>query len=334
MPRSSPLPACLRAIALAAAALLVAAPAVRAQDKITNGTNWKAEAEHGGYYQAVAAGIYAKFNLDVTIRQGGPSVDNTLLLASGRIDFTMGGNNDEAFVFAQKGLPFLAIASMFQKDPQVIISHPGVGNDTLPALKGKKILVGKSGLQTYYPYLKKRYGFTDDMVLPYNFNPQPFLADKNLSMQGYVTSEPFAVMQAGVQPVIHLLADYGYQTYSTTLETSLKLITEKPELVQRFVDASILGWKDYLYGDSKLGDALIKKDNPDITDAQLAYSREAMIKYGIVDSGDSKTLGIGAMTAARWKAAFDDAVSFGVYPPTMDWQKAFSLQFVNKKVGL
>jgi NitT/TauT family transport system substrate-binding protein len=318
---------------ISVAALLMATPAP-AQDKVTKGTNWKAEAEHGGYYQAVAAGIYAKFNLDVTIRQGGPNVDNTLLLASGRIDFTMGGNNDEAFAFAAKGLPFLAVASMFQKDPQVIISHPGVGNDTLPALKGKKILVGKSGLQTYYPYLKRRFGFTDDMVLPYNFNPQPFLADKSLSMQGYATSEPFAVMKAGVQPVVHLLADYGYETYSTTIETSLKLVTEKPDLVQRFVDASILGWKDYLYGNPTPGNALIKKDNPEMTDEQLEFSRQAMIKYGIVDSGAAKTLGIGTMNAERWKHAFDDAVALGVYDAKMDWQKAYTLQFVNKKVGL
>jgi NitT/TauT family transport system substrate-binding protein len=246
----------------------------------------------------------------------------------------MGGNNDEAFSFASKGLPFLAVASMFQKDPQVIISHPGVGNDTLPALKGKKILVGKSGLQTFYPYLKKRFGFTDDMVLPYNFNAQPFLADKNLSMQGYATSEPFAVMKAGVQPVVHLLADYGYETYSTTLETSLKLVTEKPDLVQRFVDASILGWKDYLYGNPKPGNELIKKDNPEMTDEQLEFSRQAMIKYGIVDSGQAKTLGIGAMNEQRWRHAFDDAVALGIYPANMDWQKAFTLQFVNKKVGL
>ncbi len=320
-------------MAASMAALIGSAPAL-AQDKVTKGTNWKAEAEHGGYYQAVAAGIYAKFNLDVTIRQGGPNVDNTLLLASGRIDFTMGGNNDEAFAFAQKGLPFLAVASMFQKDPQAILSHPGQGNDTLAALKGKKILVGKSGLQTFYPYLKRRFGFTDDMVLPYNFNAQPFLADKSLSMQGYVTSEPFAVMKAGVQPVVHLLADSGYETYSTTIETSLKLVTEKPDLVQRFVDASILGWKDYLYGNPKPGNDLIKKDNPEMTDDQLEFSRQAMIKYGIVDSGEAKTLGIGAMNTERWKHAFDDAVALGIYPATMDWQKAFSLNFVNKKVGL
>jgi NitT/TauT family transport system substrate-binding protein len=309
-------------------------PSAGALDKVIKGTNWKAQAEHGGYYQAVAAGIYAKYGLDVTIRQGGPQVDHNLLLLSGRIDFTMGGNCDSAFNFANKNLPFRAVASIFQKDPQIIMSHPGQGHDTLPALKGKRILIGKGGLVSFYPYLMKRFGFTEDMVIPYTFNPAPFLADKTLSQQGYVTAEPFPVMRQGVQPVIHLLADYGYSTYSTTIEVGQRLIDEKPDLVQRFVDASILGWKDYLYGDPAPGNALIKKDNPDMTDEQIKFSIEALKKYGIVDSGDAKTLGIGAMTDARWRQAFDDAVSLGIYPANMDFAKAYTTRFVNKRVGL
>ena len=129
-------------------------------------------------------------------------------------------------------------------------------------------------------------------------------------------------------------ADNGYRTYSTTIEVSQKLIDEKPDLVQRFVDASILGWKDYLYGNPAPGNALIKKDNPDMTDDQIAFSIEAMKKYGIVDSGDAKTLGIGAMTDKRWKEAFDDAQALGVYAPGTDYTKAYTTRFVNKKVGM
>jgi NitT/TauT family transport system substrate-binding protein len=320
-------------IVVAALAALFASP-VSAQDKVTKATNWKAQAEHGGYYQAVATGIYAKYGLDVTIRQGGPNVDNNLLMLAGRIDFNMGGNSDSVFAFAEKNIPFRAVAAIFQKDPQILMSHPGVGNDSLAALKGKKILVSKAGVVSYYPYLKKMFGFTDDMVVPYTFNIAPFLADKQLSQQGYATSEPYAAIKAGVNPVVHLLADNGYRTYSTTIEVSQKLIDEKPDLVQRFVDASILGWKDYLYGNPAPGNVLIKKDNPDMTDDQIAFSIEAMKKYGIVDSGDAKTLGIGAMTDKRWKEAFDDAQALGVYAPGTDYTKAYTTRFVNKKVGM
>ncbi len=320
-------------VAAALAALAAASPA-SAQDKVTKATNWKAQAEHGGYYQAVANGTYAKYGLDVTIRQGGPNIDNNLLMLAGRVDFNMGGNSDSVFAFVEKNIPFRAVAAIFQKDPQILMSHPGVGNDTLTALKGKKVLISKAGLVSFYPYLKKLFGYTDDMVVPYTFNMAPFLADKQMSQQGYATSEPFAAIKAGVNPVVHLLADNGYRTYSTTIEVSQKLIDEKPDLVQRFVDASILGWKDYLYGNPAPGNALIKKDNPDMTDEQIAFSIEAMKKYGIVDSGDAKEFGIGAMTDKRWKEQFDDAASLGVYPANMDFTRAYTTKFVNKKVGM
>ena len=321
-------------IVAAALAAFVAASPASAQDKVTKATNWKAQAEHGGYYQAVANGTYAKYGLDVTIRQGGPNIDNNLLMLAGRVDFNMGGNSDSVFAFVEKNIPFRAVAAIFQKDPQILMSHPGVGNDTLAALKGKKVLISKAGLVSFYPYLKKLFGYTDDMVVPYTFNMAPFLADKQMSQQGYATSEPFAAIKAGVTPVVHLLADNGYRTYSTTIEVSQKLIDEKPDLVQRFVDASILGWKDYLYGNPAPGNALIKKDNPDMTDEQIAFSIEAMKKYGIVDSGDAKEFGIGAMTDKRWKEQFDDAAALGVYPANMDFTKAYTTRFVNKKVGM
>jgi NitT/TauT family transport system substrate-binding protein len=321
-------------VVAALAALAALASPANAQDKVVKSTNWKAQAEHGGYYQAVAKGIYAKYGLDVTIRQGGPQIDNNLLMLAGRVDFNMGGNSDSVFAFVEKDLPFRAVAAIFQKDPQIIMSHPGVGNDTLPALKGKRILISKTGLVSFYPYLKKLYGFTDEMVVPYTFNLAPFLADKQMSQQGYATAEPFQAIRAGVKPVVHLLADYGYRTYSTTIEVSQKLIDEKPELVQRFVDASILGWKDYIFGDPTPGNVLIKKDNPDMTDDQIAFSIEAMKHHGIVDSGDTKTLGIGAMTDKRWKEQFDDAVSLGLYKPSMDYTKAYTTKFVNKRVGM
>lgn len=316
------------------AVALLAAGAVQAQDKVTFGTNWRAQAEHGGWYQAVGAGIYKKHGLDVEIRQGGPQVNHPQLLAAGRIDFNMGTNSFESLNYAESGVPMITVASLFQKDPQILMAHPGMGLDNMAALKGKPILVSKTAVTTYWQFLKVAYGFTDDQIRPYTFNLGPFLADKNSIQQGYVSSEPLAAIKAGLQPVVHLLADQGYNSYSTTIQTSAKLIAEKPDLVQRFVNATIEGWYSYLYGDPTPGNVLIKKDNPEMDDQQIAYGIAKMKEYGIVDSGDAKTLGIGAMTDARWALFAEQMTKAGVYKAGLDVKKAYTLRFVNKKVGM
>ena len=324
----------LRSITLAALSLALAAPASSA-DKVSFGTNWRAQAEHGGYYQALATGIYKEYGLDVEIRQGGPSVNHEQLLAAGRIDFNMGGNLFDTWNFVKEKVPMVTVAAIFQKDPSVIITHPGQGHDSLAALKGKPILISQGARVTYWEWLKSAYGFTDDQIRPYTFNMAPFLADKRLSQQGFVTSEPYAIeKQGGVKPVVYLLADHGYATYSTTIETSWKLVREKPDLVQRFVDATIKGWVSYLNRDPAPGNALIKRDNPEMTDDQIAYSIKAMRDWGIVESGDAKTMGVGAMTDARIKSFFDFAVQAKLYPADLDYKSGYTLQFVNKKVGM
>lgn len=329
----------LASAALAAAAQGAVALEAAAQDKVIFGTNWKAQAEHGGYYYAVANGIYKEYGLEVEIRQGGPQVSHPQLLAAGRIDFNMGSNMHEAFNFVQNNIPMVTVAAIFQKDPQILMTHPGQGLDTLEKLKGQPILISTGARTTYWQWLKVKYGFTDDQIRPYTFNPGPFIADKRVAQQGYVTSEPFAVeKQGGFKPVVHLLADSGYKTYSTTISTSWRLVNEKPDLVQRFVDATIKGWDGYIYKGSAearaKADALIKKDNPDMADDQLAFSLKAMIDYGIVKSGDAETLGIGAMTDQRWKDFLADSAAGGLFPADLDLSKAYTLKFVNKKVGM
>ncbi|HET6522684.1 MAG TPA: ABC transporter substrate-binding protein, partial [Geminicoccaceae bacterium] len=267
-----------------------------ALDGVTFGTNWRAQAEHGGFYQAVAKGIYGEHGLDVTIRPGGPQVNNTQLLAAGRIDFNMGGNSFTALNYVQNGLPFLAVAAIFQKDPQALIAHPGRGHDDLESLKGEPIMISTGVRITLWRWLQARYGYTDDQIRPYTFSLAPFLADPDAIQQGYVTSEPYAIRQAGVEPVIMLLADRGFNGYSTTIDVGRRTVEERPDLVRRFVDASVLGWVDYLYGDPAPGNALIRRDNPEMTDDLIAYGIRAMRDYGIVDSGDSLERGIGAMT--------------------------------------
>ena len=319
----------------AAATASFAAPGVRAQtlDKFSYQTNWRAQAEHGGFYQAVATGIYRKYGIDAEIRMGGPQQDPNTLLLGGRVDAIM-SNSFAGFNYAAENLPFVVVAAVMQKDPQVLISHPGMGNDTLPALKGKPILIGAGGRTSYWPWLKSKFGFTDEQARPYTFNMAPFLADKTLSQQGFLSSEPFAIEQAGVKPVVHLMADYGFDNYQTTINTSWKMVNEKPDLLQRFVSASIEGWVSYLTGDPAPANALIKRDNPDMDDTKIAYAIKAMKDNGIVQSGDAATLGVGAMTDARWKSFYDAMVAAGAVRAGLDLSKAYTLRFVNKRVGM
>ena len=313
---------------------MCAAGAALAQplDAVRFGTNWVAEAEHGGFYQALADGTYKKFGLDVRIVPGGPNVNNRILLPVSKIDFFMSANSLQSFDAVEHNIPTVAVAASFQKDPQVFIAHPDVSK--FEDLKTRTLFVSKEGMATYFQWLKSDYGFSESKVKPYTSNAQPFLVDKNSAMQGYVTSEPFVIeQQAHFKPRVFLLADYGFNAYSTLIETRRELVEKKPDLVQRFVDASAIGWYHYIYGDSRPGNELIKKQNPEMTDAMLANSVAKMKEYGIVDSGDSVKLGIGAMTDAQWKSFFDKMVHAGVVKPSLDYKRSYTLQFINKGFG-
>jgi len=317
------------------AATLGASSVALAADKVTFGTNWLAEAEHGGYYQAVVDGTYAKYGLDVTILPGGPQANNRMLLVTSKIDFYMGGNMIQAFEAVEQNIPTIVVAAAFQKDPQIFMSHPGVGLDKWTDLTKAPAFVGKEGLASFYQWMRVAYGFKEENVKPYNFNAAPFIADKNSIQQGYLTSEPYEVeKQGGFKPNIFLLADQGYSTYATTIEARSETVAKNPDLVQRFVDASTIGWYHYLYGDNSKANAAIKKDNPDITDDQIAFSIGKMKEYGVADSGDTLKLGMGAMTDARMKDFFDILVKAGVVKADVDYKKAYTLQFVDKGVGL
>ncbi|MER9255297.1 ABC transporter substrate-binding protein [Mesorhizobium sp. M0598] len=320
------------AIVLLGAGTLAAA----ANEKVTFGTNWLAEPEHGGYYQAVVDGTYAACGIDVTIMQGGPQVSGRPLLLAGKIDFYMGGNLLSAFDAVQQGIPMRVVAADFQKDPQVIMSHPGQGLDKWEDLKNAdQYILGDEGAQTFFQWMVTDLGFDAAKRAPYTFNPAPFIANKKSIQQGYVTSEPFAVQkQGGFTPNQFLLADYGWDTYATTVETMQETVDKRPEVVQCFVDGSAKGWYNYLYGDNKAANEMIKKENPDMTDEQIAFSIEQLKKFGVVDSGDSEKLGIGAMSDARIQSFYDKMVKAKVAPAGIDIKKAYTLAFVNKSVGL
>jgi NitT/TauT family transport system substrate-binding protein len=320
----------------ATAVLVLAASTASANEKVVFGTNWLAQAEHGGYYQAVADGTYSACGLDVTIQQGGPQVAGRPLLLAGKIDFYMGGNMQQAYDAVAQGIPLRVVAASFQKEPQVIMSHPGEGLDKWEDLvNAEQYIISDEGAQSFLLWMATEYGFDVSKRVPYTFNPAPFIANKRSIQQGYVTSEPFAVeKEGGFLPNQFLLADYGYSTYSTTIETMQETIDKRPEVVQCFVDGSAKGWYNYLYGDNKAANELIKNDNPDITDEQIAFTISQIKKFGIVDSGDAENLGIGAMTDERMKDFYDKLVKAKVMPEGIDISKAYTLQFVNKGVGL
>jgi NitT/TauT family transport system substrate-binding protein len=319
--------------------LLCAATALPAQaaDKVRFATNWKAQAAHGGFYQAVADGTYAKYGLDVTLVPGGPQVNNRPLLPAGRIDFLMAGNLLHSFDNVKNGVPTVVVAAMFQKDPQALVAHPGQGYESFEALKSAPVVfIAKDAQFSWWTWLTATQGFKDAALKPYNYHLGPFLANPKSVQQGYAIAEPIYVQAQGrFKPVVHLLADHGFSTYSTLIEARADTVKNKPELVQRFVDASITGWVNYLYGDRRAADALMLKDNPDMTQAELDASAQLMKELGIVDSGQSLQVGIGAMTSARIRDFHTQMVKAGLYKPgEVDLSKVATLQFVNKKVGL
>ena len=312
------------ASAAALAASLLVAPLAHAEDHVTLLTNWYAQAEHGGFYQAVATGIYKKYGLDVTIRMGGPQVNSMQLLAGGQADFML-GYDFQTLSGVEAGIPVTTVAASFQYDPQGILTHADV--TSLAGLKNKTILVAGSGRTSWWPWLKAKYGYTDAQSRPYTFNLQPFFADPNVAMQAYPSSETYQAEQAHANAHFFLFADDGYPPYNTTIVTMRETLKDKPDMVTRFVKASMEGWKSYL-NDPAPGNALIRKDNPQMTDAQLAYGVAQLKKLKLVTGGDAATLGIGAMTDARWKKTFDYMVGAKLLKADTDYHKAYTLQFI------
>ena len=285
----------------------------RAEEKFVYMTNWFAEAEHGGFYQAVATGLYKKAGLDVTIKMGGPQVNIFQLMAAGQADCVMGSSDLQIMQTRENGLPITTVAAMMQKDPQVLIAHEDV--KTFEQLKGKTILIAASANQGYWPWVKSKFGLTDSQTRPYTFNIQPFVADKNTVQQGYITSEPYAIQKAGVKANVLVFSDFGYPAYATTVSCMDKTVKDRKAAVAAFVKASAEGWKSYL-ADPAPANALIKKDNPEMTDDQLAYSVAKLKESGMVTGGDAGKLGIGIITDTRAKASYDFLVSAKLLDPS------------------
>jgi NitT/TauT family transport system substrate-binding protein len=311
----------------ATVALLAASPAAQAADKFTYITNWYAEAEHGGFYQAQATGLYAQAGLDVTLKMGGPQVNMMQLMLAGQADCIMGFDVQTIQAW-EHGIEAVTVAAAFQKDPVVIVARPDVKQ--FEQLKSRTLLIGSAGQVTYWPWLKTKYGFTDAQAKPYNFSIQPFLADPHIAQQGYLASEPYSIeKEAKIKPKVFVLADQGWPPYAMTVVCTTQTIKNRPKQVAAFVKASMEGWKSYLNGDPKPGNALIKKDNPNMTDDLLAYGIGKLKSEGMVMGGDAAKYGIGIITDARMKQTYDLLVQHKLLDPSkVDIKKTYTTQFV------
>ena len=297
----------------------------QAQEKFVYQTNWYAQAEHGGFYQAVATGLYKKYGIDATIKMGGPQLNSLQMMAAGQADCMM--STDFAMLIARNtGVPVVTVASAFQKDPQVLIAHEDVKR--FEDMKGKTLFIGAASHRTFWPWLKARYGLTDDQLRPYTFNIQPFIADKNSVMQGFLTSEPFSIQKAGVKANVLMFSDFGYPAYNTTISCMEKTVAEREKAVTSFVRASMEGWKSYLANPAPANE-LIKKDNPNMTDEQLAYSVGKLKELGIVTSGDAQRNGIGTLNTTRLKAGYDLLIDSKVIEAAkVDFAKTYNLNIM------
>ena len=320
--------------AAVAGALIAATGGAAALESVSFGTNWLPQAEHGGFYQSVADGTYEACGLDVTIVPGGPQVNNRAMLMAGRLDFYMGGNLLALFNAVEQDIPMVALMASFQKEPQVILSHPGVA-DTWEELRELDLLIGDAGYTSYFQWMISAHGFRDEQRQIYTFNPAPFLANERLGMQGFLSSEPYAVReQGGFEPNVFLIADYGWDTYSTMIEAMAATVENRADVVECFVEASILGWYNFLYGDNEAAIALILQENPEMSRSKIDFAIDRMIEEGIVDSGDTLEYGIGHMDMDRIGRFFDAMVEAGVVSADVDWTQTVDLRFVGQGLGL
>lgn len=323
-----------RTLAMAAVAALLAT-AAQAQDQVRFGTNWLAQSGHGGFYQAVADGTYAEYGLDVEIVMGGPQVNNRPLLAAGRLDFLMAGNLLLSFDNTRNEIPTMVVGAFFQRDPQVLIAHAGQYDGWEGLTTAPTVLVSRDGQFSFWQWLTATQGFSDDQLRPYGFNLQQFLSDETIVQQGYATSEPLRLAAQGVEADVYVMADYGWSTYSTTIEARTEMVENNPDLVQRFMDASIIGWYNYLYGDRTAAFELIMEANPDATVEQLEREVQHLMDLEIIDSGRALDVGIGAMSMERVADFLALAEEAGILDPgVVDVNLAATDRFVNRGVGM
>ena len=239
----------------------------------------------------------------------------------------MGSNSFIALNMVKTGVPIRAVMAIFQKDPQVLMSHPRRDINSLADMRGKPVLISAATMTAFWPWLRAKFGFHDTQIRKYTYNLAPIIVDPNAIQEGYLTSEPFTVQQqAHFAPKIFLLSDYGYPGYANMVLVPQKWIDTNRKAVQGFVDATRDGWLHYLDNPAK-ANALIKRQNPDMTDAILRQALDKMKEHEMLLSGDGRAFGLGSMTQVQWKLFYDTMASEGLYPKGLDYTKAYDLSF-------
>jgi len=305
---------------------------VQAQDKVAFATNWKAQGSHGGFYQAVADGTYKKFGLDVEIVQGGPQINTRALLSAAKVDFLLSVPQNVLENY-RANIPTVMVAALLQKDPIAVMAHPGKFKDIADMRRAQTIYVARPAQFSWWPWAKRAFDLSDDQVKAYNYTMAPFLANPESVQQAYATSEPLYI--DAFKPDVFLLADYGWSAYSSVIETRTELVNDNPDLVSRFIDATMIGYSNFLYGDRTPAYDLIRKDNPEMTVEKLDAEVNEILRLGLIDGGDAVERGIGAVDLKRFSKFYDDMVEVGLYKPgEIDLAKVVTDKFVNKAVGV
>ena len=300
--------------------------------EITFATDWKAQAEQGGFYQALAAGLYEKNGLKVKIIQGSANVNVPRLIASNSVEFGIGSNSFIPLNMVANKIPGKAVMAIFQKDPQIIMTHPDSDIRNLKDMRDLPIMISDASIGAFWLWLKSKYDFNDNQIRKKTFSLAPFLSNKSSIQQGYLTSEPFLVeREAGFTPRVFLLADYGYPSYGAMVLASSNVLKNNPEIVKAFVDASIEGWRQYIYDDPSLGNELIMIENNEMKEDILLQAIKKIRNYELVSNEISKGLDIGLMTDIKWESFFKTMSINGVYEKDLEWRESFTLDFINKE---
>lgn len=315
----------MKRLFLIAILVLTSGATARAGDTaIVFATDWKAQAEHGGFYQALAKGYYKARGLDVSIRPGGPQTDNPRLMAAGALDLAMASNNFQPLNLIAAGADVTVVMTSFQKDPQVLMVHPHIEANSITDLKGMPVFISDSAVATFWPWLKAKFGFEDRQIRKYTYSLAPWLVNRNTVQEGYLSSEPFTATENGVTPKVFLFADAGYPGYAGMVMVRRAYLERNRDAVKAFVAASIEGWQDYLWGDPSAGNALILKDNPEMTPALLAFAIVKMRENAMLGDRD----GVGRMDAARWQQFYDEMSALGIVDKGLDVTAAYTLDLL------
>jgi len=315
------------AVVLAVGALCLMAGCKKAATPSGNGlfpvvlqTDWYPQPEQGGFYDALLKGYYKGEGLDVTIAPGGPYVIAEQQVSTGAAQFAM-GTSDQVLVKVSRGLPLLAVGATMQKDPQCVMLHAESPVKSFAELNGHAMAVKPGSI--WFEYLVKKFKLGDVREIPATYSVANFLQDPNYIQQCFVTSEPFFAEKSGAKVKTMLIGDTGYKPYRVFF-TSQTFAKEHPEIVAKFVRASLKGWRDYLSAPAPV-EAEISRLNPAMSAEQMAFSVKTLTDGHFV-TGDPDQFG--QFTPERWATMYQQLVDLKVITSSIDPATAYTAKFL------